>query len=245
MGLPTQAAWQNVLAISGFTIAGGWLVVHATKLLAGRTLPLVGAIAMCGLLACWTFYVVFGLTAFVLSLCLGWALLVLAIVDWLEFRLPDVLTLPLTLAGLMAAAILPSTDSLDGTIAVAIRAGLALVRSAPNPSALAVMARTADHAAAAAAAYAVLFAIAWLYRRLRAKEGMGLGDAKLAAAAGAWLGFAPLPSVLFLASMAGIVWVLVAGAARGKDALSQRIPFGVPLSFAIWIVWLYGPFVAA
>ncbi|MGA8402253.1 MAG: A24 family peptidase, partial [Stellaceae bacterium] len=36
--------------------------------------------------------------------------------------------------------------------------------------------------------YGVLWIVAWAYRRLRGREGLGLGDAKLFAAAGAWVG---------------------------------------------------------
>jgi prepilin signal peptidase PulO-like enzyme (type II secretory pathway) len=28
---------------------------------------------------------------------------------------------------------------------------------------------------------------------------------------------------------------------RGRAALTERIPFGVALAIAIWVVWLYGP----
>jgi prepilin signal peptidase PulO-like enzyme (type II secretory pathway) len=139
---------------------------------------------------------------------------VLAIVDWLDFRLPDLLTLPLVAAGLVAAVLLPSEH-------------------------------ITEHAAAAALGYGLLWIIAWSYQRLRGREGLGLGDAKLAAVAGAWLGFEPLPSVLLLASVTGILWIAITAIMRGPAELSKRIPFGVPLSLAIWIVWLYGPFAFA
>jgi prepilin signal peptidase PulO-like enzyme (type II secretory pathway) len=38
----------------------------------------------------------------------------------------------------------------------------------------------------------------------------------------------------------GIVWVLIAALRRGREALGERIPFGVALAFAIWVLWLYG-----
>jgi len=28
---------------------------------------------------------------------------------------------------------------------------------------------------------------------------------------------------------------------RGRAALAERIPFGMALAIAIWVVWLYGP----
>ena len=98
-----------------------------------------------------------------------------------------------------------------------------------------------DHAIGGAIGLALLFGVSFAYRRIRGREGLGLGDVKLAGAAGTWLGWQALPSVILLASCAGLVWVGIAVARRGGSALGERIPFGVALSLAIWIVWLYGP----
>ena len=96
------------------------------------------------------------------------------------------------------------------------------------------------HVVGAAAGFAVLYAISVLYRRARASEGLGLGDAKLAAAAGAWLGWLALPSVVLVACLVAFMWIGVALVFRGRAVLGERIAFGVPLSFAFWLVWLYG-----
>jgi leader peptidase (prepilin peptidase)/N-methyltransferase len=192
----------------------------------------------CGILAIWAFHVVIGTNAFLLSLCLAWGLLVLAIVDWMDFRLPDMLTLPLIVAGLAAAAVLPAEDVFDTVSAEAIGQ---LVGSDVSGARWLTAVHVLDHAIAAVIGYAALWIVAWTYRRLRRQEGLGLGDAKLAAAAGAWLGFAPLPSVLLLASISGIVWIAIGAVFHGRAELSKRIPFGVPLSVALWIVWLYEP----
>lgn len=97
------------------------------------------------------------------------------------------------------------------------------------------------HVAGAIIGYGAFAAIGWGFARLRGREGLGLGDAKLAAAAGAWLGWAPLPSVVLIACAAGFLWVGAMATVRGRSALRERIPFGVALSIAIWVVWLYGP----
>jgi leader peptidase (prepilin peptidase)/N-methyltransferase len=97
------------------------------------------------------------------------------------------------------------------------------------------------HLIAALAALALLYVVSFGYRRLRGREGLGLGDVKLAGAAGAWVGWQGVPSVILLASCAGMLWVGIGIMRRGRKALEERIPFGVALSFAIWIVWLYGP----
>jgi len=99
----------------------------------------------------------------------------------------------------------------------------------------------ADRALGAAIGFAGLAGLAWLYRRLRGREGLGGGDARLLAAAGAWTGWAGLPSVLVWASLAGFsvlaAALLTGRRLRGDDAL----PFGSFLALGIWLVWLYGP----
>lgn len=96
------------------------------------------------------------------------------------------------------------------------------------------------HLIGAAGGFAVLYAVGAAYRAARGREGLGLGDAKLAAAAGAWLGWQALPSMVLIACAAAFMWIGVAVLARGKAALGEEIAFGVPLCFAFWMVWLYG-----
>jgi leader peptidase (prepilin peptidase)/N-methyltransferase len=98
-----------------------------------------------------------------------------------------------------------------------------------------------DRVAGAASGYLGLWAVAWIYRRLRDREGLGLGDAKLLAAAGAWVGVSGLPSVLAGAALAALA---AAGAlmAAGKPLdRHSALPFGPFLAAACWLVWLFGP----
>lgn len=81
----------------------------------------------------------------------------------------------------------------------------------------------------------------WIYRIVRKREGIGLGDAKLLAAAGAWVSWSGLPSVVFLAAIFGLTIALLWRWREGKLALTDRVPFGAFLCFGIWVVWLYGP----
>jgi leader peptidase (prepilin peptidase)/N-methyltransferase len=98
-----------------------------------------------------------------------------------------------------------------------------------------------DHLIGAAAGFAVFAGIAAIYRRLRGREGLGLGDAKLLAALGAWVGWQGLPTIVLYAALAGLLWA-IAGALRGAPLHARhRIPFGPFLSLAGWLVWLYGP----
>jgi leader peptidase (prepilin peptidase) / N-methyltransferase len=83
--------------------------------------------------------------------------------------------------------------------------------------------------------------IAWIYRRLRGREGLGGGDAKLLAASGAWVGVAGLPSVVAGAALMGIVaagWMKLAGSELDRHS---AVPLGPGLAAATWLVWLYGP----
>ncbi len=90
-----------------------------------------------------------------------------------------------------------------------------------------------DRLIGAAIGYGALFAIATLYRRLRGRDGLGLGDAKLLGAIGAWLGWQLLPLVLLVASVAGLVWALALHLLGRKIDNSIRLPFGTFLCLAV------------
>lgn len=90
----------------------------------------------------------------------------------------------------------------------------------------------------AAVGYLSLAALAVAYRKIRGRSGLGMGDAKLLAAAGAWLGWMALPFVVLIASLACLASVMFTAIRRGKPLSSGLIPFGPYLAAAIWIVWL-------
>jgi leader peptidase (prepilin peptidase)/N-methyltransferase len=138
---------------------------------------------------------------------LGWWLLALALIDLRSWRLPDVLTLSLVVVG-VATGWLGLLPSTDSVGAIA----------------------------GAVLGYVALAGIGWVYRRLRHRDGLGLGDAKLLAAAGAWLGPFDLPWVLVLAAPLGLGLALVRSRRlRGDTA----IPFGPPLALAFWLLFLW------
>lgn len=97
------------------------------------------------------------------------------------------------------------------------------------------------HLAGAGVGWGLLAALAFGYRRWRGVEGLGLGDAKLLGAAGAWLGVYALPSVVLIAALLALAWALARSLRPGRRAAGEPIAFGAPLALAIWIVWLHGP----
>jgi len=100
--------------------------------------------------------------------------------------------------------------------------------------------RLLPNALAAAAGYVSVVALRYLYRLLRGREGIGLGDAKLLAASGAWVSWPGLPSVVLLAALTGLAYALW-NKRFGAISATDRVPFGAFLALGTWIVWLYGP----
>jgi leader peptidase (prepilin peptidase) / N-methyltransferase len=139
----------------------------------------------------------------------------LSVIDLATLRLPDALTLPLIAAGLLCAVVF----EWDGSAWVDVRWRLV----------------------AAALGFGLLFAVAWIYQRVRHRAGIGLGDAKLLAASGAWLGLEGLAPTLMVASLAGLSVALI-GHFTGRPITAEtRMPFGPFLAGATWLLWLYGP----
>ncbi|MDA9431640.1 prepilin peptidase [Bradyrhizobium sp. CCBAU 51627] len=77
------------------------------------------------------------------------------------------------------------------------------------------------------------------YRHWRGRDGLGLGDVKLAAVCGAWLDLATAAAVIELAALLAI-GAYVAAAVLQRKALrgTAFLPFGLFLAPSIWIGWL-------
>jgi len=71
----------------------------------------------------------------------------------------------------------------------------------------------------------LLLLIRWLYRAVRHREGMGLGDVKLIAMIAAFLGFWPAVLSLFLGTLAATSYGTLL-LARGKAGAASKLPFG-------------------
>ena len=144
----------------------------------------------------------------------GLALIVLAIavIDARLFVIPDELTIAGLVLALVNAAVISPLDRWEAV-------GVALLRGA---------------------VLALLFlALRTGYRRLRGREGIGLGDVKLAGVAGAWLSLIAIPIAVEIAALAAIAVFCVRHYAAGKPLdTALKFPFGLFFAPAIWIGWL-------
>jgi leader peptidase (prepilin peptidase)/N-methyltransferase len=133
----------------------------------------------------------------------------LAYIDARTFRLPDVITLPLLLIGLIFNA-MPSLQLVS----------------------------LQDSFFGALLGYTSLWLLNRLYRYAKQQNGIGMGDAKLLAALGAWLGWNSLPSILLIASISGILGGLL-WLKLNKQKQGDIFPFGPFLIFAgiIELLW--------
>lgn len=101
-----------------------------------------------------------------------------------------------------------------------------------------------DRLLGAVIGYGGFFLLALAYRRLRGREGLGLGDAKLLGAIGAWLSWSLLPLVLLVASLGGLLWALVLRLRGAALDSTTRLPLGTFLCLAVapaaWLGWSLG-----
>lgn len=136
-------------------------------------------------------------------------LVYLAYVDLSTFRLPDVITLPLILSGLLVSGL-----SNQGFISFR------------------------DSAIGATLGYLSLWILNTIYRLAKKQDGIGMGDAKLLAALGAWFGWFALPSILLIASLAGLIGGLI-WLQWHKQNHRSAFPFGPFLAIAgiIELLW--------
>jgi leader peptidase (prepilin peptidase)/N-methyltransferase len=143
---------------------------------------------------------------------LGLLMSAIAVVDSRRYIIPDELTAAaFALALLRAGAVGPDAEWL-GVVWAALRA---------------------------AAIALPLLALMLGYRRWRGRDGLGLGDVKLAAVAGAWLGWATIFAVIELATLSALGAYFISARLRKRPLkATEFLPFGLFLAPTIWLGWL-------
>ena len=80
--------------------------------------------------------------------------------------------------------------------------------------------------------YLIIWLIIFFYKKVRKKEGMGLGDAKLLAVVGFWFGWFSIPFTIFMSSVVALIFVLPSLINKSRK-MSSQIPFGPYIIIAV------------
>jgi leader peptidase (prepilin peptidase) / N-methyltransferase len=146
-------------------------------------------------------------------------MLAVAVSDARQFLVPNALTAPAFVLGLLAAAVFDAKPVVAALTVCLLRA------------------------LAAALPFLALMVV---YQALRGRPGLGLGDVKLAAVAGAWLDWFTIAWVIEAAAVAALVAFAVWRYLLHRPVTAvTRLPFGLFFAPAIWIGWIADRIVAA
>ena len=138
-------------------------------------------------------------------------LVYLAYIDFRSFQLPNAITLPMIAIGILFNVV-----------------------GMPDPG----LASPISSLLGAITGFTLLWALDKMYYLSKKQHGIGLGDAKLLSALGAWLGLGAIPNILLIASIAGVLggvlWLHFQ-----KQTIRSAFPFGPFLAFAgiIELLW--------
>ncbi|MCF3945780.1 A24 family peptidase [Acidiphilium iwatense] len=95
------------------------------------------------------------------------------------------------------------------------------------------------HLIGALSGYLVIAGVNSLYKSVRHRDGIGHGDAKLMALAGAWVGWQPLPWIVLSGAILGIASAITARFLRHQDLTpTTRLAFGACLAPAVFAAYL-------
>ena len=136
------------------------------------------------------------------------ALVAVTLIDWERQIIPNAITLPGIAVGLVLAWLVPPPVDVPGALAGLQDALLGLVVAGGS-----------------------MWALSAAYERLRGRIGLGMGDVKLVAMLGTFLGLENTLAILVLGSLLGLLQAMVMMGLRGAD-LRTRIPFGPALAAA-------------
>ena len=202
-GCGAAIAWYDNLPLLSFALLRGRC--RACALPISWRYPIVEAVTGAAFVSA---YAAFGFTArFVVAAALLAALIAITAIDLRLQIIPNAITLPGIVAGVLANLGTGAVPWLDALIGVLVGGGVFV---------------------------AIILGYALLFR----EEGMGLGDAKLGAMLGAFLGWKALLFALFVAVIVGGVLAIVL-LATGVCSRKDPIPFGpfLALGGATGLFW--------
>ena len=182
-----------------------------------------------GLLYLWA-CAAFGLTGeagMVMALCS--ALLVITFIDLDHQIIPDVITLPGMVIGLLAAPLFMS----------ALEPPLAFGLGRLVPSAGTYLTGFVNSLVGLVLGAAPLFIIGWLWEKLRKVEAMGGGDVKYMGMVGSFLGWKGAFLTIMLGALTGSIVGLTLIALK-QHQMDRVIPFGPYLAFGTLLTLFYG-----
>jgi leader peptidase (prepilin peptidase)/N-methyltransferase len=165
-----------------------------------------------------------------------WFMVTLAVLDAENLWLPNFLTLPGVVFGLAAFFLPEAIEKYSGNF---------------DPHSPGLLQNTIWRVIAIFVAAGIILLTRWLYKLVRHREGVGLGDAKLMALLAAWLG---LPLTLltfvistFLGAIASLILLAIPTARTSEESwATSKLPFGTFLCVGGIISSLWGqPIVAA
>jgi len=170
----------------------------------------LGAAALAAAAGAWVFAPAQIAASAVLAATMG----AIAAEDFRRFRAPDALNMFAAVAGLVAIV---GIRSQSGSAEVVAALGSAIV--------------------GAMLCGGALFLVREAFFRLRGVDGLGMGDVKLAAAGGIWLGWELFATAVMLAAIGALAFVAARSIVEGPWPRTRRIPFALYLAPAIWACW--------
>ena len=150
-------------------------------------------------LAFLTTYFFFGIsltTIFLIILILSF--IIIFFIDLKHYIIPDILTLPMMVFGFL--------KSFDPNL---------------NP----IFPNYINSLIGGIIGYGIIWLLIIFYKKIRKKEGMGLGDAKILAVIGFWFGWISIPFIIFLSSAIALI-IVIPDLLKKSKKLTSQIPFG-------------------
>jgi leader peptidase (prepilin peptidase) / N-methyltransferase len=176
---------------------------------------------------------------------LGFLLIGLMVMDWQTMRLPDAFTLTgigigFVLVCVQAMFLAPGEGDIKFDTSHQLRmSSPGSFHAQGNVFLTGTEAMVLGRVAAICGAALLLLLVRWLYKALRKRDGMGMGDVKLLAMIAAFLGFGQALLAMFVGVVAASVYG-VALIARGKPAGTTKLPLGSFLAAGGLVAALFG-----